>query len=121
MSNNLTNEVNVRMSFITIPYNSKNAAKEFIVEQISDVLNKSPNHDLIQIVFFFTRKLRNRINNIDIFLHKILQKFPEEKQIILFTESLPLGCEHGFPSDYADKIIKKYEELNDAYFKVEKK
>lgn len=117
MSNNHINEVSVRMSFITIPYDSKNAAKEFIIEQIYDVIYKSPNHDLIQIVFFFTRKLRNRINNIDVFFHKILEKIPDEKQLILFREDLPINHKNGLQSNYSDEIIKKYKSLNDAYFK----
>ena len=119
MSNNLTNEVNVRMSFITIPYDSKNAAREFIIEQIFDVLDKSPNHNLIQIVFFFTRKLSNRISNIDIFLHKILEKTHNEKQIILFREDLPINYEDGLPSNYTDEMMRKYKDINDKYFNTD--
>ena len=120
MTKNSTNEVNVRMSFITIPYDSKNAAKEFIIEQIYDVLYKSPDHDLIQIVFFFTRKLRNRINNADVFLNKILEKIHVEKQIILFREDLLISHEDGLPNDYANEMMKKYKDLNDEYFKDNK-
>ena len=118
--NKTNNEVNVRMSFITIPHDSKYAAKEFITEQIHDVINKSSNHDLIQIVFFFTRKLKSRIKNLDVFLRKILHKVPDEIQIILFTEHLPLNYENGLPSDYVDKMVKKYKGLNDEYFKQSK-
>jgi len=107
--------VPIRMSYITVSLESKTAAKEFIISHTLDVINRSSEHKVIQIILFFNRKLKLRINNSDLFFRKVLQKIPDER-VTYFIEELPLGCEDGLPLDYTQEIIKKYQDYNNKIF-----
>ena len=111
--NNDNYGLNIRFSLNMIPYDSKNSAKEYIINTALDVIDKSQEHDLIQIVLVISRKLKSRIANTDVFMNKILRKLPDDIQINFFIEVLPEDSINGASIDYSDKLVKKYKQMND--------